>query len=130
MPTKGLLPLIFVAVVALTNVTVAQAPAHDTFFGAFDLKSAVLSPVPLGPPSQFEPRTSEAPQKADKPQAERIQAEQPRSASASRKPKPQQKLATPTRRPRSNPLDSYARDQRRQTWPCVGDGICAWTQPR
>ena len=130
MPAKGLLPLTFVAVVALTNVAVAQAPAHDTFFGAFDLKSAVLSPVPLGPPSQFEPRTSEAPQKADKPQAERIPVEPTRPASASRKPKPQQKLAAPTPRPKSNPLDSYARDPRRQVWPCVGDGICAWTRPR
>lgn len=128
MPTKGLLPLVFVAGVALTSVAFAQTPAHDTFFGAFDLKRAVLSPVPLGPPSQFEPRTSEVPQKVDQPQAERTQAEQPRPASASRKP--QQKLAAPTRKPRSNPLDSYARDQRRQAWPCVGGGICAWTQPR
>jgi hypothetical protein len=130
MPTKGLLPLVFIAGVALTSVAFAQAPAHDTFFGAFDLKRAVLSPVPLGPPSQFEPRTSEAPQKADQPQAERIQAEQPRPANVSRTPKQQQKLAAPTRKPRSNPLDSYARDPRGQVWPCVGDGICAWTQPR
>ncbi len=128
MPTKGLLSLTFAAAVVLTSVVFAQAPAHDTFFGAFDLKSAVLSPVPLGPPSHFEPKATAQP--AEKPQAEHTQAEQPRPTVASRKPKPQQKLAAPARKPKGNPLDAYARDPRRQVWPCVGDGICAWTQPR
>lgn len=128
MPTKGLLPFTFVAAVALTSVAAAQTPVHDTFFGAFDLKSAVLSPVPLGPPSQFEPK-AEA-RSVEKPQAEPAQTQPSRPAVASHKPKPQQKLAAPARKPKSNPLDSYARDQRRQVWPCVGDGICAWTRPR
>ena len=128
MPTKGLLPFTFVVAVALTSVATAQTPAHDTFFGAFDLKSAVLSPVPLGPPSQFEPK-AEA-RSAEKPQAEPAQTQPSRPAVASHKPKPQQKFAAPARKPKSNPLDSYARDQRRQVWPCVGDGICAWTRPR
>lgn len=126
MSTKGLLSLTFAAAVALTSVATAQTPAHDTFFGAFDLKSAVLSPVPLGPASHFEPK-AEA-QSAEKPQTERPQTQAPRPAVASHKPKPQQKLATPAKKPKSNPLDSYARDQRRQVWPCVGDGICAWTR--
>lgn len=125
MPTKGLLPLTFAAAVAFTTIAAAQTPAHDTFFGAFDLKSAVLSPVPLGPPSQFEPKAET--RSAEKPQAERAQTQSPRAAVASRKS--QQRLAAP-RKPKSNPLDSYARDQRRQVWPCVGDGICAWTRPR
>lgn len=126
MPTKGLVSLTFVAGVALTGVAFAQAPAHGSFFGPFDLKSAVLSPMPLGPPSRFEPQAETQP--VEKPQVEAAQPQ--RNHAASRKQKPQQKLAAPARKPKSNPLDSYARDQRRQLWPCLGDGICAWTQPR
>jgi hypothetical protein len=47
--------------------------------------------------------------------------------------KPRQKSAVAARKPRSNPLESYATDTRRQTWPCArggGGGICAWTSPR
>jgi hypothetical protein len=46
--------------------------------------------------------------------------------------KPRQKSAVAARKPRSNPLESYATDTRRQTWPCTGggSGICAWTQAR
>jgi len=43
--------------------------------------------------------------------------------------KPRQKSAVAARKPRSNPLNSYATDTRQQTWPCKGSGgICAWTK--
>ena len=44
--------------------------------------------------------------------------------------KPRQKSAVAARKPKANPLNSYARDARRQTWPCAGGGICAWTHSR
>jgi hypothetical protein len=103
--------------------------------GDVDLRSVVLSPAPLGPPSQFEPSTvvtkpettSAAVAKPDKKPTVAKAESTPRKLVSS---KPGQKSAVAGRKPKANPLDSYARDARRQTWPCTGGGICAWTQPR
>jgi hypothetical protein len=135
---KGLRLLPFVAVAMFTGASFAQD--QNQFRGmlgnSFDLKGAVLSPAPIGPPSQFETpaaaakpalaKTEPAPTVA-KPTVTKSAAIAPRKTVSS---KPRQKTAVAARKPKSNPLDSYARDVRRQSWPCTGGGICAWTQPR
>src|SRR5262245_35037083 len=137
MPAKGLLRLSFIAVLGSgATASFAQEPQRD-MLGSFDLRSAVLSPRPLGPPMQFEPSQPSAhtaeeatPAVATRPQTKRVAAK-PRAAQpkiVASKPRP--KSAVALRKPRASPLESYARDARRQTWPCAGSGICAWTQPR
>lgn len=132
MPAKGLLSLSLAAAFAFANANAfAQDHPHGSFFGAFDLKSAVLSPEPLGPPSQFKktpPSSSEY--QVETHRAAKPQAEGPRTVATSHKSKPRQKIATAAKKPKSNPLNAYARDTRSQVWPCVGDGICTWRQPR
>lgn len=117
MSIKGLLILPFVALAMVASASSFAEEQPRSMLGSFDLKSAVLSPVPLGPPSQFVAPPAVAKSEAVAP---------PRIVSG----KPRQKTAVAAPKPKSNPLDSYARDSRRQTWPCVGDGICAWTQQR
>ncbi|WP_051443986.1 hypothetical protein [Afipia sp. P52-10] len=148
MPAKGMLrmlPVTLIAALCIANAPAwaEQQRAPGTFFGGFDLKSAVLSPVPLGPPSQFEPQQTVAPQAAqpDTPPAQAEAPPPPAPVRSAGKPapkpsaKPRPKIAAPAKRPRTNPLNAYARDTRpraapRQVWPCVGTGICTWTQPR
>jgi hypothetical protein len=149
MPVKGLLNLSFLAALMVVSASSFAQDQSRSMLGNFDLKSVVLSPVPLGPPSQFEPSalaakpetrpetTSAAaaepakePAAAAKPDKRRTVAKSeatPRKLASS---KPRQKSAVAARKPKADPLDSYARDARRQTWPCTGGGICAWTQPR
>ena len=98
-----------------------------------DLKAAMLSPQPIGPPAQFEPvpvpakdevaTTNAAPPAAAK--AARVArppavAKPPRVAA---KPRPVSKKQIARR---SNPLDANAADTRVQVWPCRSGGICSW----
>lgn len=118
---KELLLLPFVALSMVASASSFAEEQPRSMLGGFDLKSAVLSPAPLGPPTQFvAPNTQSV--------APPAVAQQ--GAVASRRivsSKPRQRTAVAARKPKSNPLDSYAREpSRRQTWPCVGEGICAW----
>ena len=176
MPVKGLQLLPFVVAVLLTGPAVAQETPHRMIGGNVDLRSAVLSPKPFGPPSQFEPPTSAARADAPRPdvatsepaKAEPVKSETAQSEGAKSQPakseaksessksemaksgsdpkearskastprktvdrKPRQKPAVARRKSKANPLDSYARDDRRQVWPCTGGGgICNWMQSR
>ena len=149
MPVKGLLGLLFLAALMVVSTSSFAQDQPRSMLGDFDLKSVVLSPVPLGPPSHFEP-SAVAAEPETKPETTSTVAAEPDKESAvapkpDRKPivaksgasprklvssKPRQKSAVAARKPKADPLDSYARDARRQTWPCTGGGICAWTQPR
>lgn len=154
MPVKGLLKLsFFAAALSIGTAAVAQEKPRS-MLGDFDLKSVILSPQPLGPPSQFEPKAAAkpdpdlaakpeptAPNIAAKPEARRTVAEKPAPKRTTAKPdvspprkmtssKPRQKSAVAARKPKASPLESFARDSGRQTWPCVGGGICNWAQPR
>jgi hypothetical protein len=149
MPVKGLLRLSFLAASMVMSASSFAQEQPRSMLGDVDLKSVVLSPVPLGPPSRFEPSAAVAEPEtkpettstaAAKPDKEPAVAPKPdrkpivaKSGASPRKlvsSKPRQKSAVAARKPKANPLDSYARDARRQTWPCTGGGICAWTQPR
>lgn len=167
MPVKGLQLLTFITACILagtaTWVTASWAGERpQSMLGAFDLKSVILSPEPLGPPAHFEPSANKAEpapaaaQSEAEPQREAAAAETDANAQATPTPearpkvaakpkvaksdddrprkrvssKPSSKPAVAARKRKSNPLDAYARDTRPLTWPCVGDGICAWKQPR
>ena len=118
-------------------VIMACAPAVASaagYLGNADQKAALLSPVPLGPPAALEQVPAEVPVVA------KDDAPAPQAQPAAK----QRRAVAAPRRPRTNPLDSFARDTRprakshaaksqtmkRQTWPCTGGGICAWTTPR
>jgi hypothetical protein len=143
MPVKGLLKLLFLAASMIASASSFAQEQPRSMLGNFDLKSVVLSPAPLGPPSHFEPSAVAA-----KPEA-KVDTESETTSAVAAKPdpkpttakseasprklassKPRQKSAVAARKPKADPLDSYARDVYRQTWPCTGGGICAWTQPR
>ena len=126
MPAKGLGLLCFIALAAFASTPASAAEQPRSLLGEPDLKTIVLSPAPLGPPAQFEPPAATA--KAEgAPAIARTETPAPARVTNI---KPRQKAAVAARKPRAAPLDSYARDAQRQTWPCTGGGICAWTRPR
>jgi hypothetical protein len=109
-------------------------------FLRLDLSRALLSPKPLGPPSEFAPVRVEA--KADRgsegasSRAE-LMAESklvktkrivvPSTRVAHMRPeKPRGAARTKLARRHSNPLDAQALDTRIQVWPCKSGGICDW----
>jgi hypothetical protein len=107
-------------------------------FLGLDLSKAVLSPKPLGPPSQFRPlpiqaRTDPAsPAARAKPKAVSeaavAKAASPKPAiarSSVKKPRDAGRNNRLARR-HGNPLDAEAFDRRIQVWPCRSGGICNW----
>lgn len=120
---------ILAAVLLLAGGTPALAYQPGEVF-RLDLKAAMLSPQPIGPPAQFEPVPVQAKDEA--------LAEAPRpaakSARAARAPAVRAPRMAATPRPaakkqiarRSNPLDANAADTRMQVWPCRSGGICNW----
>jgi hypothetical protein len=124
---------------ALSGPTMADQYRPDEFLG-LDLTKAVLSPKPLGPPTEFAPVPVEA--KADRgsdaqaraePKVERAKVVRTTRVVAA----PARATAAPVEHHRgaarvklakrhSNPLDAQARDTRIQTWPCKSGGICNW----
>jgi hypothetical protein len=53
MPVKGLQLLCFVAALIVADTSFAQTRPPGAMDRDFDLKRAILSPAPLGPPSRF-----------------------------------------------------------------------------
>jgi hypothetical protein len=129
------------ALLAWSGLSVADEYRPDEFLG-LDLSGALLSLMPLGPPTEFTPVPVEA--KADR---------EGESAEARAEPKVEPKIvihktrvahrgaerphsqetraahirAEKPRGPaRTNPLDAQAFDTRIQVWPCRSGGICNW----
>jgi hypothetical protein len=132
---KRLLTLSFLAAAMVVSAaSFAEAQPGKMLGGSFDLKAAVLDPTPLGPPSHFEPPAASAasPVVTENPEAKpTVAASQTSAPRKTVSSKLRQKSAVAARKPpRPSPLDSYATDTRRQTWPCSGGGICAWSQKR
>ena len=111
-------------------------------FLRLDLSGALLSPKPLGPPSQFVPGPLDA--RIDR-QDEGVQAsvepkEEPKAepkivvprtrvvtrVAHARAEKPRGAARTKLARRHGNPLDAQAFDTRVQVWPCKSGGICNW----
>ena len=100
-------------------------------FLSLDLSKAVLSPKPLGPPTQFAPVPIEADSgSAAAPARAGQQAvsgpDVHRHRVAARAAKPRGEARTRLARRHSNPLDAEAFDTRIQVWPCKTGGICNW----
>jgi hypothetical protein len=111
-------------------------------FLSLNLATAVLSPKPLGPASQFTPGpldvtvdrgsdNAQAPVAANvTPSAgithpANITHPNVRVAHA-RAEKPRGPARTKLARRHGNPLDAQASDTRIQVWPCKSGGICSW----
>jgi hypothetical protein len=126
---------------ALSGPAMADQYQPDEFFG-LDLSKAILSPKPLGPPTEFAPVPIEA--KADRGRDAQARAEPKRerktvvrTAKVKTVVRTAKVTAAPAAHPRGaarvklakrhgNPLDAEARDMRIQTWPCKSGGICNW----
>ena len=144
--------LIGVLFMAWSGVSAADEYRPDQFLG-LDLSKAVLSPKPLGPPTEFWPfpiegrddHASEDAQPRAEPMSEpRLAVHEPNlvipetrvieKAGMSRKTgvthlraeKPRGAARTKLARHHGNPLDAQASDARVQVWPCKSGGICNW----
>ena len=136
---------VFAAVLCAASVAFAGASRADQYrpeeFFSLDLKKAVLSPKPLGPPAQFERVQVQA--KTDFPSkpvqttavhvnampkaAAKIRSAHVRTEKAHvRAEKPRASTRTRLARRHGNPLDAQAFDTRIQVWPCRSGGICNW----
>jgi hypothetical protein len=115
------------------NVALADDQYKPGEFLTLDLATAVLSPKPLGPASEFAPVTVEA--KADRANESPPAAVASKAAPdvvvggihvATRAEKPSHAVRTRLAHRRGNPLDAQAFDTRIQVWPCRSGGICNW----
>ena len=116
-------PAMFVEFAPRDADIAAEAPSAASIADRFPASEAL-------PERAEKPALAPAPAPALKPTAE---ARPPAKPPVAKSAQPKRNVAAaPVRqkqakRPaRSNPLDAYARDTRRQSWPCRGDGICAW----
>ena len=140
-PKRVLATVACAALVMLGTPALADGYRAGEVFG-LDLSQAVLSPKPLGPPTEFAPVAVEArtdsKQTVAEPKADhqRIvrttrvtrQAHVERQARVEKQARAE-KPRTPARAKlarRSNPLDAQAMDRSIQTWPCKSGGICNW----
>jgi hypothetical protein len=107
-------------------------------FLGLDLSKAVLSPKPLGPPTQFAPvvrplakadpeRLPEPASTNEKAVSERAILKPKVARQGVKKPRGAGRTALARRH--SNPLDAQAFDTRIQVWPCRSGGICNWQRP-
>jgi hypothetical protein len=124
---------VWIGLLALTGPAMADQYRPDEFLG-LDLSKAVLSPKPLGPPTEFAPVPIEA--KADRGNDAQARVE-PKTMRTSKVVRTAKVGVAPMVHPRGaarvklakrhrNPLDAEARDTRIQTWPCKSGGICSW----
>ncbi len=131
--------IIYATLLPWSGPSIADEYRPDEFL-SLDLSKALLSPKPLGPPSEFAPVQVEA--RADRgggikqarvePKAEakivktrRVMIPRTRVAHM-RSEKPRGSVRTKLARRHGNPLDAQAFDTRIQVWPCKSGGICNW----
>ena len=137
--------IICTMLLAWSGPSLADEYRPDEFL-SLDLSRALLSPKPLGPPSEFAPvaveakadRGSEGAEARAEPTAEsklvktkRIVIPSTRVAHMRvekplRPEKPRGAARTKLARRHGNPLDAQAFDTRIQVWPCKSGGICNW----
>jgi hypothetical protein len=132
---------------AWSGPSIADQYRPGDFFG-LDLSKAVLSPKPLGPPTQFAPFPVEAgtDSEAHVPQTRAETKAAPDVHVAKVGPahlgarhlgikRPEHAARTRlAHRRHGNPLDAQAFDRRIfdrriQVWPCRSGGICNWSRP-
>jgi hypothetical protein len=121
---------LFAAVLCATllgwsGLSVADEYRPGEFLG-LDLSSAVLSPKPLGPATQFAPVRIEARAERASPAASARATPAKTHVAYQRADKPRGVARTRLARRGGNPLDAQAFDTRIQVWPCRSGGICGW----
>ena len=132
-----ILKTISAGLVGVALLAASPSRAEDYLPGEYlglDPSQALLSPKPLGPPSEFAPVPVEA--KADHtPETSQAQASSgdvPKVVVRKTKPvhlareKPHAPAKSRLARRHTHPLDAQAFDTRIQTWPCRTGGICNW----
>jgi hypothetical protein len=140
-PKNVLVAVVCATCLGWSGLAAADQYQPDQFFG-LDLSKAVLSPKPLGPPTQFAPvaveaksdHAGEAAQASAEPKAEpRITMSKTRIAHRAEHPHGERaqgsgrtRLARRQGSSHGNPLDAQAFDTRIQVWPCKSGGICNW----
>jgi hypothetical protein len=123
---------------AWSSPSIADRYRPDEFLN-LDLSKALLSPKPLGPPTQFAPFPVEAGTDSDH-SAPRTRAETKAAAAVHvakirpahpglKKPRHAARTRLAHRHGHGNPLDAQAFDTRIQVWPCRSGGICNWSPP-
>jgi hypothetical protein len=138
--------LLFFALLAWSSAALADQYRPDEFL-KLDLAQAVLSPKPLGPPTQFEPVAVEAKSDPTGPvtgetansDAGATNGDAAAVSSSGSVAKAHAVIAAPVHlakhhgavrtrlaRKHGNPLDAQAFDTRIQVWPCRSGGICNW----
>ncbi len=139
MPVKGLQLLPFVVALTAAGAAFAQDQPRSMLDRSFDLKRAILSPAPLGPPSQLEPPAVGPVAPATtastdaKPAVAASEAATPRKMVSS---KPRQKIGSGCAEAEVKSARRFCTPEpkqqavQRQSWPCTGGGICGWSQPR
>jgi hypothetical protein len=115
---------------AWTGLASADEYRPSEFLG-LDLSKAVLSPKPLGPPTQFAPVPIEANSGSPVAQARAepkhvVGSVVRKNRVVERAEKPRGAARTKLARRHSNPMDAQASDTRIQVWPCKTGGICNW----
>jgi len=139
------------ALLVSSGASMADEYRPDQFLG-LDLSQAVLSPKPLGPPTEFAPiaveadtdRNSEAwwARTALKTEPRKVAVQEVRAPVDTAAPVQRAarvRVATPLRHARphgtaraklaprhGDPLEAQAFDTRIQRWPCKSGGICNW----
>jgi hypothetical protein len=139
MALKSVFAAICCAAIVAAGSSWADEYRPDEFL-SLDLSKAALSPKPLGPPAQFEPRRSEAKTDVESKAVDAAPAHveavpkrvvaAPKAAKTrivhARAEKPRPPAPTKLVRRHTNPLDAQASDTRIQVWPCKSGGICNW----
>jgi len=139
MALKGVLFALLGAALIAGGAASATDYRPGEFLG-LDLSKAVLSPKPLGPPSEFAPVAVEARSEASgvlpQSDARKVAVERVRAAVVHRdgrlthtqSEKPRGAARTRLTHRHGNPMNAQAMDTRIQKWPCNPDngGICAW----
>ncbi len=137
MVLKNVLPVLICAMLlAWSGLAVADEYRADEFLG-LDLSSALLSPKPLGPSSEFVPVPVQAkadrdietvPVRVTRMTHPRLHVAHTQKVHVAQPQKGRRHVvaqARPTRH-QPNPLDAQAFDTRIQVWPCKSGGICSW----
>jgi hypothetical protein len=139
MALKSVFAAVCCAAILAAGSSWADEYRPDEFL-SLDLSKAALSPKPLGPPAQFEPRRDEAKtdleSKAVDAAPVHVEAVRKHVVAApkavktrlmyARAEKPRAPAPTKLVRRHGNPLDAQASDTRIQVWPCKSGGICNW----
>ena len=131
--------IVCTTLLAWSSSSIADEYRPDEFL-RLDLSKALLSPKPLGPPSEFalvqveakaehgsERASARAESTAESKLVKTKRIVIPGSRVAHMRPeKPRSAARTKLVRRHGNPLDAQAFDTRIQVWPCKSGGICNW----